>query len=313
MSKRMTTTPRTILAAALAAALWAGTAVGSLESDPAMALSGKDDGTVFGSLTVRGENRVRITFDRPRLSLDLDPHAPAGLQVESVTDVLERTPQDLVGALVDGSAAYRSRHTPRPWLDCYADGRVAGFAPSVSALARWRLEVIDSNGRPVTAFEGEGNPPAEIVWDGRDEAGAPAAVGLTYSFVFEAVDRAGNRRRYVGEGFGLPAYRLAGDDGGDFLLSGRQWQVQERSHLAGHAPYALAAAGFFNLRTGPGDAVVIAATARSWQQAEDLGRRVAAALAPWLQGGGERIRIEAQVSGTAPADGTLRLWSRSGD
>ena len=33
--------------------------------------------------------------------------------------------------------------------------------------------------------------------------------GLTYSYVFEAFDRAGNKRNIVGPGFTVPAYRIA--------------------------------------------------------------------------------------------------------
>ena len=52
-------------------------------------------------------------------------------------------------------------------------------------------------------------PPEEITWDGRSSRGEPVTPGLTYSYVFEAFDRAGNKRNFVGEGFRLTAYRLA--------------------------------------------------------------------------------------------------------
>ncbi len=39
-----------------------------------LTLKGGQDGTVFRSLTVEGENRVQIRFERPELELDIDPN-----------------------------------------------------------------------------------------------------------------------------------------------------------------------------------------------------------------------------------------------
>ena len=68
---------------------------------------------------------------------------------------------------------------------------------------------VDARGEVVRVFSGEKDPREAIVWDGRDIGGAPAIPGLTYSYVFTARDRAGNRKRFVGEGFEVRA--LHGD------------------------------------------------------------------------------------------------------
>ena len=69
------------LTLAVALALFAGpilaveTDSGEAPADSSMALSGGEDGTVFKSLTIEGENRVQITLERPELVIDLDPQA----------------------------------------------------------------------------------------------------------------------------------------------------------------------------------------------------------------------------------------------
>ena len=74
---------------------WADeTAATDASADSSMALSGGQEGTVFKSLTIEGENRVKITFDRPELSIDLDPSQAPGLTWGSSMDVLNRTVPD---------------------------------------------------------------------------------------------------------------------------------------------------------------------------------------------------------------------------
>ena len=48
------------------------------------------DGTVFGSMTVEAENKIRITFARPKLHVDIDPENAPGLQWGSAMDILLR-------------------------------------------------------------------------------------------------------------------------------------------------------------------------------------------------------------------------------
>ena len=46
-------------------------------------------GAPFGDLTIEGENRVRIQFERPELRIDLDPRQAPGLDLGSAMDVLD--------------------------------------------------------------------------------------------------------------------------------------------------------------------------------------------------------------------------------
>jgi len=55
-----------------------------------MKLKGGEEGTIFKSLRVEGEDRVRIEFERPPLDLELDPKNAPGLDWESFVAVLNR-------------------------------------------------------------------------------------------------------------------------------------------------------------------------------------------------------------------------------
>lgn len=64
-------------------------------------------------------------------------------------------------------------------------------------IENWSLSVKDMKGRALKMFEGLGEPPRAISWDGKDAAGKIAADGI-YAYSFLTVDQAGNR------GFALP-------------------------------------------------------------------------------------------------------------
>src|SRR5262249_26877882 len=56
--------------------------------DSAYTLKGGSEGTVFKSLTVEGEDRIRFDIERPELQIDLDPSKAPGLDWGSARDVL---------------------------------------------------------------------------------------------------------------------------------------------------------------------------------------------------------------------------------
>jgi hypothetical protein len=52
--------------------------------------------------------------------------------------------------------------------------------------ASWSLEIIDQSGQVVRRFGGQGNPPAHVMWDGKDASGLPLADGVyKYQLVVE--------------------------------------------------------------------------------------------------------------------------------
>jgi hypothetical protein len=294
----------------------AATSGKAAEADSSLTMRGDREGTVFKSLTVEGEDRIHIEFDRPSLDLDLDPHRAPGLDWGSAEDVLDRTAPDLVKPFLAQSARQPSPFVAHPWLGSFASGSVARFRPQVTEVARWRLVVADSRGQTVTAFAGEGKPPREIVWDGRTKSGEPVVPGLTYSYVFEAFDRAGNKRNFVGEAFTVSAFRLQAADGPVLVFSGKDLAPagQGRSVAesptargAGPAPLLLEAAGWMNQSARAAQPVRVTATARTFEQANSLAGAVARDLAPLLLGDPARVQPVAVTEPAAPPEGTVRI------
>lgn len=54
----------------------------------------------------------------------------------------------------------------------------------------WQLAIRDKSGMVVRSFGGQGNPPAHVLWDGKDEAGLPLPDGR-YRYQLTVHDRAG--------------------------------------------------------------------------------------------------------------------------
>lgn len=284
--------------------------VGAAESAAdSLTLTGGQEGTVFKSLTVEAENRVQINFERPDLQVELDPALAPGLDWGSALDILDRTEPDLVTPLLVASIQQWSPYTPRPWFDNFTVGPVARFRPTVTGVERWQLLVADSRGEVVAVFEDDSKPPQEIAWDGRTQGGVPVTPGLTYSYVFEAYDRAGNKRRFVGDGFQIPPYRYETGTGPVFLISGEQWRQAEpdRTDLGAVHPYLLEVASRLNLYTGSDTPLQIEATARTFAAANMLGQQIQAALQPLLLGDDARLAVSTIVEPGAPSGGALRI------
>ncbi|MBI3540450.1 MAG: hypothetical protein HY076_09280 [Candidatus Eisenbacteria bacterium] len=280
--------------------------------DSTMRIRAGQDGTVFRSLTVEGEDRIHFEFERPPLALQLDPSNAPGLDWGSARDVLDRTVPDLAAPLVAGSKDEPSPFVAHPWLGHFAAGAVATFRPDVKGVERWTLTVVNARGETVAGFQGNGEPPREIVWDGRMKDGTPVVPGLTYSYVFQAHDRAGNKRNFIGEGFRVSAYRLevAGDP--VLVFSGRELPGSDagRSSLAAReaaAPIVIEAATWLNQSPRTATPVRVSVAARSMDEAQALASRVARQLMPYLLGDPARVQTMPQVQPDAPEGGAVSI------
>ena len=296
----------------------AGAKAGSgAKPDGDYTLRGGQEGTVFKSLTVEGEDRVHVDFERPELKINLDLEKAPGLEWGSAADVLNRSNSDLQAPLTTLSAKQMTPYLARPWLSGFASGPVARFRPEARGVERWKLLVVDSKGTPVTTFSGKGDPPDEITWDGRAANGAPVTPGLTYSYVFEAFDRAGNKRNVVGQGFSVTAYRMTTPDGPVLLFSATELTPAAGATLAPAAPggsdapaappLLLEAASWLNQTEPPTRPIRVTATARSLEQADQLAASVKRALAPHVVGDPARLEAVAVVEADAPEAGTLAI------
>jgi hypothetical protein len=282
-------------------------------SDTTMTIPGGQAGAVFRSLTVEGEDRVHVEFDRPTLVLDLDPSQAPGLDWGSASDVLDRTVPDLGAPMLQSSAQLATPALAHPWLGHFITGAVARFRPEVKGVERWKLTIVDSKGQNVAAFEGTGEPPREISWDGRTTGGGLVTPGLTYSYVLEARDRAGNKRNFVGQGFKVSAYRIDSIDNPMMVFTGRELSAPDPSRPPsasderGAAPILIEAAGWLNQSPKALQSVRVTATARTMDQATSLCALVTRQMAPYLLGDPARVQSLTDVQPDAPEGGAVRI------
>lgn len=271
-----------------------------------MTLKGGEEGTVFRTLTIEGEDRIHIAVERPSLRLALDPERAPGLDWGTARDVLDRTTPDLVAPLLASSARDASPYVAHPWLDRFSQGAVARFRPAVTGVERWKLTVVNARGEAVATYSGKGEPPREIEWNGRSASGATAMPGVTYSYVFEAFDRAGNRRNIVGDGFRVSSFRFEGSDGPALVFAARELSAG----TAGPAvtpPIVVEAATVLNQSALVARPVRVEVTSRSLEEAQTLASRVTRWLTPMVLGDPSRIQGVTLVQADAPEGGVVRI------
>ena len=286
----------------------AATPASTAEPANDLVLKGGEEGTVFKTLTVQGEDRIHIEVERPNLRLDMDPGKAPGLDRGTVADVLDRTTPDLQAPLLASSARAASPWVAHPWLSHFPSGAVARFRPALTNVARWKLLVVDARAESVAVFQGEGDPPREIAWDGRASDGTPVLPGASYSYVFEARDKAGNKRHFVGEGFRVDAFRYDTPQGPTLVFAGTELaRPGGASWGADEAPPIVVQLAT-ELNQEPSErAVRIEVTARSTEEANALGRRLMRWMTPLLLGDPARLESVGFVASDAPVGAAVKV------
>jgi hypothetical protein len=288
---------------------------GKDEGKKGYTLKGGAERTDFRSLTIEGEDRVHVEIERPPLTLQLNPSQVKGLDFGTAQDVLDRVPPDLTTQYLAVSADERTPYTGRPWLRNFASGAVARFQPNVRGTERWKLTVADSRGQTVAQFSGKGEAPKQIVWDGRSTTGVPVTPGITYSYVFEGVDKAGNKRNFVGQGFKVMAYRLDSPLGPTLVFSAATLQEGAVANAYGPGgaatrpapPIVLEAASTLNQSPRVSQPIRVNVTGRTYDYANATAKQVAAWLADLTIGDPARVQAVAQVQPDAPEGGTVQI------
>lgn len=271
-------------------------------ADSTMNIKAGQGGKDFDSITVEGEDRVRVQFERPPLKIEIDPASAPGLDWESVLDVLGAESFDFVSPVLERPVFERTPYAPRPWLEEFRSGPVARFRPEVSGVERWSLEVADSRGQTVARFDGAGKPPKEIAWNGTTSDGTPARADLTYSYVLNASDKAGNKRSFLGDSFKVPPRMIESKDG-----IGLSFSVPTDASVS--PALALEVASRLNQAGDPNQPVRVEVTAPTFQLAKSIADEMVATLRPHLLGDPARITAITNVDtgGGGQASITVRI------
>lgn len=269
-------------------------------------LPGGKEGTVLESVTVEGEDRVGIQFDRPELRVDIDPATASGLSWGNVWSLLDSDALGVIAPFKARSAFDRTTYVARPYIEEFRTGEVARFRPALEGVEKWTLTVADSRGRTVAQFTGKGKPPKEIGWNGRDTKGTPVPPGPTYSYVLEAMDKAGNKRSFVGDGFQIPAYISENNGETALMFPASALTVTDADAGAPMSRTLYEVATRVNQASA--DAPVrVEVTAATFQQAKSIADQVVAALRTNLLGDPARIAAVTNVEPTAIDGGTIAV------
>jgi hypothetical protein len=286
------------------------------DGDAGMTLRAGKDRTDFKSMTIEGEDRVQVEVERPELALELDAEKVAGLESGGAADVMNRVAPDLTTAYLALSSQHPSPYVGRPWLRQFVSGPVARFQPNVKGVERWKLVVLDSKGEVVRTYEGKNDAPKEIAWDGRSQNGTLVTPGLTYSYYFEAFDKAGNKRNFVGEGFKVSAYRVDSAAGPVLVFSGQSViQAQKNGRAFGMGagtgsravPAVILEAVSWINQANVSQPIQVTVNARSYEQANLLAKQVAATMAELALGDPSRVRTSTEVAPDAADGGVVRV------
>ena len=70
--------------------------------------------------------------------------------------------------------------------------RIEPRASDLNGVAQWEITITGANGRVVKVFEGKGQPPDTVVWDGNDDVYAMPVHSGIYAVVLSAKDSVGN-------------------------------------------------------------------------------------------------------------------------
>jgi hypothetical protein len=288
------------VAIAGAIVVWGAPTAASVTADSSATrtIKGGESGAVLESMTVEGEDRVRIEFERPSLRIDVDPQKAPGLEWGGMGSVLDPIHLGLIRPLITRSAFDRTDRIARPWLDTFREGAVARFHPRLEGVEQWTLAIADSRGLDVIAFSGKGKPPKVIEWDGIDANGDPVAPGLTYSYSVEATDEAGNTRNFVGDGFNVPPYTIG--TGAAMALMFSVESLYEDGTL-------LEAASRINQLDDATVPIIVEVTASSFSRASAIADEVSDALRPMLLGDPTRLAVTTRVEQRESEQGSIAI------
>lgn len=272
-----------------------------------MSLKGDEESTVLESLTVEGEDRIQIEFDRPQLDLHIDGYQIEGLTWGRTMDVVQRREVDALDPMIQASHSERTTGLARPWLRQLRTGSVARFRPEMDGVENWKLTIADSRGDTVKVFTGKGSLPDRIEWDGIYDSGQLALPGLVYSYVLEASDKAGNRRNFVGQGFEVAPYRVEKNGQFQVVLSGKSMMgAGAASRPRGMTdPWILEAASWINQYGDTEKPIEIHVSARNFEMAEAMGEMVRVQLSERVSGSPLRLRVTTEATSDAPQNGVV--------
>jgi hypothetical protein len=225
----------------------------------------------------------------------------------SVIDTFYSAPDEVILAIspVEGLQPFfnnperlGSVQTPHCWLRDPAQVPVVTFFPEdpEGHKARmWTLTVTDFRGAPFRHFDGKGDPPSQVEWDGRGDRQEMLQVGYPYSYIFQVVDKGTNTYNYAGVGFRIPAVDYREGTGRRLEFTGNEVFREGRSQLDDSGRHWLTRAADDIRRDHPYSPLRVVVQAENKRLAQDRAKEVAAYLTESLMMADDWIQTEAEA------------------
>jgi hypothetical protein len=272
-------------------------------------------------VVIKADEADGLSSGKPPLDVPFDPYEslrPALAPDEAL--LLAESPA-LAGWGRTRPDRLRNERLLQPWNDLLSDVSEIEFSPRADLAGAlgpasapkglkqwaWSLSVVDEEGKPIRRFEGAGQPPEKIVWDGVSDQGERIRAGHAYSAVYKVSQSTATSRTVMGqrihfEGLVHPAGegRLIGLDSSALFGSNRQ-----NKELSPKGRSLLRAAADSVRRHGFGQPLLLRALAPDSAAADTQAAKAKAYLAAELGLPPEKIVTEASVA--APSEQRLDL------
>lgn len=172
--------------------LWTGLLLAALVSPAAAAPSGQLDDVV-----IKAQEKDEPSAGKPALDVPYDPYETLRPSLKPDDALLLAQPPSQSRWVAARPRRLREDRLIQPWNDLLTP--LAGLEVPVRAQLgadakasgkdrRWSLSLVDEDGKPIRSFEGQGEPPASVAWDGKTDAGDWIRAGHAYSAVYKFSD-----------------------------------------------------------------------------------------------------------------------------
>ena len=253
-----------------------------------------ENGAALPEMVVEAQNKVRQTIDKGSFEFELDAASVDSFFAAMDEQALAVSPVSGLQPHLNNLEPLRSDQPPHCWLPRIPTTPVATFfteKPEGHKPRHWQLTITDFRGSPCRNYEGGGEPPRMVSWDGKTDSGEMLRVGYPYAYVFTTTDKGTNTYNYAGESFRLPALDYREDGDRVLELAGGELFARRESELTGSGEGWLVRAAD-EIRRHPYSPVRVVVTAEAVDLAEQRAQTVAHFLADSMILPREQVEIE---------------------
>lgn len=253
------------------------------------------EGAALPEMVVEAENAVRQKIEKGAFEFALSTASVDSFFTSMDTEALGVSPVSGLKPHLNNLEMLASDQPPHLWIPEMARYPVARFYtadPEGHKVKNWSLAVTDFRGSPFRTYEGKGNPPESLEWDGRGDDGDILRVGYPYSYVFTQTDKGTNSYNHAGASFRIPALDYQQDGDRVLEIAGGELFIEKAIKLTDDGENWLTRASD-EIRRHPWSPVRVVVTAETMQLAEKRADSVGSFLASALILPREQVETEA--------------------